>query len=88
MNKDIIIDWMVDNQNYLSELIYPLQQDYINQLNTNFDWKDQITKQYKQEVTELIIIEAGKALALPTIDMLELIEDIDITQYLDGEMCL
>lgn len=85
MNKSIIVDWIINNQEYLQELIIPLTKDYLIELETSPEWKDVIIKQYDKEVKELIIIEAGKSLALPAIDLIDCLEEVDITHYLGDE---
>lgn len=84
MNEDLILNWLNDNKYHLQLLIKPITNDYLEELHHNSFHKEIIEQQYYQLINELVAIEAGKALALSPMDLLEYLEGINIIDYLEN----
>lgn len=80
-NEEQIIIMLVNKQSYFKELVKPLI-DAKNMLDVNKIFGDDIEKEFKERVFQLFADDITKNLAIPTEDVMMVLENLNLNEYL------
>lgn len=79
---EMVVTYLTDNHEHIKELVNPLTLLYSTAVSTDPLFKEDVDKQYQDNVCSIITNEVTKRLGVSTEDVLVVLEGIDLKEYL------